>query len=209
MSQLKAEVQTLFATPVVTALLPDAAALNADLLRVILAKEAEGGGLARSNLGGWQSSWDLEAWGGPAARRLLDAGRGLANSVTADRAGRKVRVAWKANAWANVNRRGHGNEFHTHPGSFWSGTYYVDDGGVGDDPALDGAFEMHDPRGVAPAMYAPNLAFAVPGGLSVGASELLRPRTGLLVLFPSWLSHAVRPYHGGRARVSVAFNLSV
>jgi uncharacterized protein (TIGR02466 family) len=62
---------------------------------------------------------------------------------------------------------------------------------------------------VAPAMYAPLLAFAVAGGQSVGASELIYPRAGQLVLFPSWLSHAVRPYHGDRERISIAFNFSV
>ena len=116
---------------------------------------------------------------------------------------------WRLNAWANINRAGHGNEFHTHPGCYWSGTYYVDDGGIGADPSLGGEFEMQDPRGVAPAMYAPLLCFATPGGRSAGASELIRPRAGLLVLFPAWLSHGVRPYRGDRMRISIAFNLSL
>jgi uncharacterized protein (TIGR02466 family) len=162
-----------------------------------------------SNLGGWQSATDFEEWGGAAGKRMLDAARALASRMTADRAGKPVRVAWKTVAWANVNRRGHGNEFHTHPGCYWSGTYYVDDGGIGDDPALGGAFELQDPRGVAPAMYAPLLAFNVPGGQSAGASELIPPKAGRMVLFPSWLSHAVRPYLGERMRISIAFNLSV
>jgi uncharacterized protein (TIGR02466 family) len=80
---------------------------------------------------------------------------------------------------------------------------------VADDPSLGGEFEIQDPRGVGPAMYAPTLAFNFPAGRSVGASELIRPQAGLLVLFPAWLSHQVRPYHGDRARISVAFNLSL
>lgn len=209
MSQQKAEVRQFFATPVVLAEMPDAGRLNVELSKAILAKESEGPGVHHSNLGGWQSSWDIETWGGPAAKAVLDYGRGLASRITSDRLGKPVRIAWKTNAWANVNRRGHGNEFHTHPGCYWSGTYYVEDGGIGADAALGGAFEIQDPRGVAPAMYAPNLAFAMPGGQSVGASELIRPKAGLLVLFPSWLSHAVRPYTGDRMRISIAFNLSV
>ena len=104
-----------------------------------------------------------------------------------------MRVAWKSNAWANVNRKGHGNEFHTHPGAYWSGTYYVDDGDIAADHELGGAFEMQDPRGVAPAMYAPLLGFAIPGGQSAGASELIYPASGQFILFPSWLQHGVRP----------------
>jgi uncharacterized protein (TIGR02466 family) len=209
MTRINAEIRSYFATPVVVAMLPDAEALNVELERIILERERQEAGVQHSNLGGWQSSWDFEAWGGAAAKRLLDAARDLAARMTSDRAGRPVRIAWKTNAWANVNRKGHGNEFHTHPGAYWSGTYYVDDGGIGADHALGGEFEMQDPRGVAPAMYAPHLGFAVPGGQSAGASELIFPGSGQLVLFPSWLQHAVRPYQGDRMRISIAFNFSV
>jgi uncharacterized protein (TIGR02466 family) len=206
---MKAELRSYFATPVALATLADAEALNQELRRVILERERQDEGVHHSNLGGWQSNWDMEHWGGEPVRRLLDAGRELATRLTSDRSGRAVRIAWKTNAWANINRRGHGNEFHTHPGCYWSGTYYVDDGGIGEDPSLGGEFEMQDPRGVAPAMYAPLLGFAVPGGQSAGASELISPRSGQIVLFPSWLAHAVRPYRGERERISIAFNLSL
>jgi len=206
---MKAEIRSYFATPVILATLPDAEAVNAELRRVILERERRDAGVRHSNLGGWQSSWDLEAWGGAPARRLLDAARELATRLTSDRAGNQVRINWKTNAWANVNRRGHGNEYHTHPGAYWSGTYYVDDGGIAADHALGGAFEIQDPRGVAPAMYAPLLGFAVPGGQSAGASELIFPQSGQFILFPSWLQHGVRPYLGEQARISVAFNFSL
>ena len=52
-----------------------------------------------------------------------------------DREGKPASVTWRANMWANINKSGHGNEFHSHPGSFWSGVYYVDDGGIGVDAA--------------------------------------------------------------------------
>jgi len=209
MGRMKAELRSYFATPVAIATLEDAEPLNAELRRLILQQEQKEAGVQHSNLGGWQSSADFEAWGGPAAKRLLDAARELATRLTSDRAGKVLRVAWKANAWANVNRKGHGNEFHTHPGAYWSGTYYVDDGGIAADHGLGGAFEMQDPRGVAPAMYAPLLGFAVPGGQSAGASELIYPASGQFILFPSWLQHGVRPYLGDQMRISVAFNFSV
>jgi len=203
------EGRTYFPTPVLVAVVSGAETLNRELSRVILAREQSQKSIQASNLGGWQSSWDFADWGGEAARSLLAAARALADKATGDRQGRPVRVAWKMNAWANVNRAGHGNEFHTHPGSYWSGTYYVADGGIAQDPSLGGEFEMQDPRGVAPAMYAPHLAFAAPGMQSVGASELIRPKAGEMVLFPAWLSHAVRPYRGTAIRISIAFNLSL
>jgi uncharacterized protein (TIGR02466 family) len=209
MSRLQAELRSYFATPVVVATFEGSEALNRELEDAIRERERAVPGVQHSNLGGWQSSWDLEEWGGAPAKRLLDAARQLATRMTSDRTGKPVKIAWKTVAWANINRRGHGNEFHTHPGAYWSGTYYVADGGIADDPSLDGALEMQDPRGVAPAMYAPLLAFAVPGGQSAGASELIYPKAGQMVLFPSWLAHAVRPYGGEQERISVAFNFSL
>jgi hypothetical protein len=118
-------------------------------------------------------------------------------------------VTWIGNMWANVNRSGHGNEYHSHPGSYWSGVYYVDDGGSAADPSLGGELEFMDPRGPAPAMYAPHLAFALPGGLSVGTNQTIVPKAGRLVMFPAWVLHQVRPYRGTAQRISIAFNLSI
>ena len=202
------ETTTLFSTPVLISELPDAVALSADLRAVIAHHETTHAGTQHSNLGGWQSDWDMDRWGGAAAIKLLAFGRNIANRATTDRQGNSVVLTWKANMWANVNRSGHGNEFHSHPGSFWSGVYYVDDGGIDADPALGGELEFMDPRGPGPAMYAPHLAYGK-AGLSVGANEMIRPRAGRLVMFPSWVLHQVRPYRGSAERVSIAFNLSL
>jgi hypothetical protein len=75
MAPLQAELRSYFATLVVVATLPDAAELNAKLRRIILERERQDQGVQHSNLGGWQSSWDFEAWGDPPAKRVLDAAR--------------------------------------------------------------------------------------------------------------------------------------
>jgi hypothetical protein len=31
----------------------------------------------------------------------------------------------------------------------------------------------------------------------------------MMILFPSWLQHAVRPYQGHAQRISIAFNLGI
>jgi uncharacterized protein (TIGR02466 family) len=203
------EIIPLFSTPVVISDLPDAAALSAELRKVIAERQKNHPGTQHSNLGGWQSTWDMDRWGGAPAIKLLAFGRNLANRYTTDREGKPVVVAWRANMWANVNRTGDANEFHSHPGSFWSGVYYVDDGGIPGDPSLGGELEFMDPRGPGPAMYAPHLAFAMPGGRSVGANEVVPPKAGRLVMFPSWVLHQVRPYRGDAERISIAFNLSL
>jgi uncharacterized protein (TIGR02466 family) len=201
-------VNILFGTPIIVVELPDAPALNAAFATTIFEREKSHPGTQHSNLGGWQSDWEMDRWGGAPAIKLLAVGRNTANRITTDRQGKPVSIAWKANMWANINRSGHGNEFHSHPGSFWSAVYYVDDGGIDGDPALGGELEFMDPRGPGPAMYAPQLAYGT-AGLSVGANEIVRPRAGRMVMFPAWLLHQVRPYKGQAQRISIAFNLSL
>ena len=214
MSELP-ETVPLFATPLVVFDVPDAAALNVELRRVIDERVKSHPSTHKSNIGGWQSSWDMDRWGGPPAIKLLAYGRNIANRLTTDQNGvvgkgpypGHFAVTWVANMWANVNRSGHGNEYHSHPGSYWSGVYYVDDGGIAADPSLGGELELLDPRGSMPLMNAPHLRMA--GHLSAGATERRRPQAGRLVMFPSWVFHQVRPYHGGAERISIAFNLAV
>ncbi len=203
-------VLNLFPTPLVVATMPGAEALNAELKRVILAREASGAeSVQRSNHGGWQSSWDLHQWGGAPMQQVLQLGRSIVEQITVDRAGQRPPIAWRFNSWANVNRQGHGNQFHTHPGALWSASYYVDDGGIGADPSLGGEFEVQDPRGAAPVMYAPYFTFPGPDGAALGEAQRLPPRAGMFVVFPSWLSHGVRPYLGTRERISIAINFSL
>jgi uncharacterized protein (TIGR02466 family) len=205
----KFDVFALFPTPIVHFDVPDSAALNTELRAVIERQRESDRGTEHSNFGGWQSSWEMDKWGGAPAVRLLAYARNAANRVTCNRQGEAVTCAWKAQMWANVNRSGHGNEFHCHPGSVWSVVYYVDDGGISADPSLEGWLELMDPRAPASFMYAPHLAFNCPGGLSVGGNEVVVPRAGLMVLFPAWVLHQVRPYKGNAERISIAFNLSL
>lgn len=209
MSRLDIAVRGLFATPVAAVELPNAATLNAALAPLILERRRQQPSLQASNAGGWHSDRDILTWAGQPMRDVIDIAKGVADRLTADRDGRLVKPAWVVQAWANVNGPGDSNICHYHPGSFWSGTYYVDDGGCADDESLGGAFEMLDPRGPGPAMYAPTLKFAGEDGASVGSGETIRPRPGLLFLFPSWLYHQVRPYRGSKLRISIAFNLGV
>lgn len=205
----RVDVKAVFPTPFAICQVAGAAAINAALRPRILAREKSHPGNTISNVGGWQSQDDLLDWGGAEAARVIDAAKTLARRLSARRDGGPFRPDWKVHAWANVNRGGDWNDIHAHPGNLWSAAYYVDDGGAAADPALDGAFQIEDPRGLAPAMYAPGVVFAMPDGDAVGASMLFRPRTGEMFLFPSWLSHGVRPYRGSGTRISIAFNLAL
>ena len=203
------EVRGLFATPVAALMLPDAEARNAELEEIILRRRAGQGSIGASNIGGWHSGRDLVQWGGKRIEEVLAVARNVVTQMTSDRDGKPVRPDWVVEAWANVNAAGDSNSCHYHPGSFWSGTYYVRDGGCADDPSLGGEFEMFDPRGPTPMMHAPSLKFAGEDGRSAGSAETIRPRAGLMFIFPSFLLHAVRPYRGKDLRISIAFNFGL
>lgn len=201
------QIRNAFATPIILAPVEQAPALNAALIPLILAREAASSGVIRSNQGGWQSTDDFAAWSGAAGASLVAAAVALANTVTAlqgETAVTRVALDWKINAWANVNRDGHGNAAHHHPGCFWSCVYWLQTG----EPADGGEFEIQDPRGILPGFVAPTLRYALPGCLSAGGSDFITPIAGTLLVFPSWLVHAVRPFRGTRPRISVAINLA-
>jgi uncharacterized protein (TIGR02466 family) len=202
------EVRSLFPTPFVYAPVCEPEALNAALRQVILDRAQADPGVALSNAGGWQSGDDFEAWSGESGRLLLDLARRLGDSVTGMvQGGQFLRAApeWKVNAWANVNLAGHANRVHHHPGAYWSGVYWVSM----DAEAEGGQFEAHDPRGVLPTLYAPQLRYALPGCLAAGGADYVTPQPGVIALFPAWLQHAVLPHAGSDPRISVAFNLCV
>ncbi|MEL6569334.1 MAG: hypothetical protein AAFQ22_13020 [Pseudomonadota bacterium] len=75
----------LFATPILTAEPPGAAALNADLIKVIVAERTrDPAGISRSNIGGWHSNAEMMGWGGVPARQLSDFAISLASGHMED-----------------------------------------------------------------------------------------------------------------------------
>ena len=206
------QVRPLFPTPLIVTEVEDGSPLVAALRAVILQHEQASRGVTRSNKGGWQSADDFLAWSGAAGATLFEGISALLQKSTAAYCNgslEKTPLDWKFQAWANVNRSGHGNTVHFHPGSYWSGTFYVDDGGIGGGEALGGAIEFTDPRGPAPLMYAPDVKMAFDGCINAGLGERLYPKTGQLILFPSWLAHSVQSYTGSGTRISIAFNCSL
>jgi len=202
----KPQIRSLFATPVCVHFLPVAAEVNADLRPVILEKaQSAPGGRGQ----GWRSPPDFESWGGGHAQTLFRVVRDLANSLTSTRAGARVTLDWSIQACAAVRQKGDYQEMSARPGAFWSGIYYVDDGyAKSDDEALGGECELTDPRGALPAMVAPGLAYRVPGGLAAGASEIIRPQSGMIVLHPSWQPRGERRCDGPAQRLAIEFDLA-
>jgi uncharacterized protein (TIGR02466 family) len=201
-------VSALFATPVIAEMWQDAPRWNAALRAAIIARSQQDRGVAKSNLHGWQSGTDLDQWGGEAARALRDHAIARSREFAVDHLAGSRAIDWVGEMWANVSRRGAANQTHAHPGSFWSMVYYVDDGYAGSaDKALGGELSFLDPRFPMVRMAAPDLRFRSDAGKIDNQEVWMRPRAGLIVMFPSWLMHSVRPYAGQGTRISIAINI--
>jgi uncharacterized protein (TIGR02466 family) len=113
---------------------------------------------------------------------------------------RKKTDEFRLEGWINVNRPGDYNILHCHPGCFLSATYYVR---VPTD-MRGGEIVFRDPRGPAVAMYeTPGIELPWVG---TGTGLPFSARTGLLIMFPSWLEHQVERFEGSGERISIAFN---
>lgn len=208
--QIRSEAHPLFSTPIVLGMIPEAQSLNERLKTVILERKANHEGIHRSNILGWHSSVDMLAWAGDGAHELGRQACALIDPYSADIVSPdELRFGWVAEMWANVSPPNASNQMHAHPGAFWSLVYYVDDGYDGPDQAQRGELVLHDPRFPMNKMYAPDMVFRWPNGKLDKTLHAVRPRTGMMVAFPSWLKHSVRPYFGKRDRISIAINLMV
>lgn len=198
----------LFGTPVIAEMWQDAPRWNSELKQRILARTGTERGVSKSNLHGWQSEVGMNRWSGDAGQALRAFAEQRAKEHSYRQADRPAEIAWVAEMWANVSKGGGSNQTHAHPGSFWSMVYYVDDGyGGSAEKSLGGELAFLDPRFPMVRMAAPDLRFKREDGYVENQEVWLRPRSGLAVLFPSWLMHSVRPYFGTGTRISIAINI--
>jgi uncharacterized protein (TIGR02466 family) len=199
---MELEITPAFPTPIARVQLPDTEAMNEELRALILTEESEYPSLGRSNIGGWHSRPDflhreddhvaaLTSWIIWALRQMVRGTTGR-NAFTG---------TLSISAWATVCRAGAYHAPHSHPDSAWSGVYYVDSGSEQPDRPLSGMLEFLDPRAGAEAVTAP--------GDLYGEPFRIRPQSGELVMFPSWLYHWVHPYAGITPRIAISFNATV
>lgn len=192
-----------FATPMLRWQTPDAETLNDGLKAIILARRADGPEARASNVGGWQSHPDFLDLAEPsviALRRHIVALMRHVMALPADGDASRVDGRLGVTGWANINGAGDFNRVHDHPGSHWSGVYYVSLGRPDPGAMLTGAIEFLDPR--------PSANLPIPG-YRAGSALAVTPTAGGFILFPSWIQHYVMPFQGSGERISVAFNASV
>ncbi len=149
-----------------------------------------------SNGGGWQSH-DLDLATPELAELFAEVRKRLDEVHRAFEFNSSMRQVI-TEAWININRKGHFNYSHNHPGSLFSAVYYVKGG------PDKGELELKTP--VTPHTY--TISNEMVGGFNAftGHAMVIPPVTGDLLIFPSWLLHRVNMSQSDEARISIAFN---
>ena len=107
------------------------------------------------------------------------------------------------NFWLNINSYKDSNREHTHPGSFFSGVYYLKV------PKNSGSIYFKNPNANFATFYwKPNHIT----NFNTVTSTLwkINPTEKQLLIFPSWLEHWVEPNMNKiEERISIAFNVGI
>jgi uncharacterized protein (TIGR02466 family) len=194
----------LFTTPVVVFRPDGTDELNRGLTERLVAEAKDTPGIRRSNVGGWHSIPDLTQRRDPYFQGLFQlivhhVGQVIDELAQATHQPRSQPYRYAVEAWAMVMNAGDYTIVHDHAATHWSTVYYLDAGDADADAHPDsGTLSFIDPRGAMAGLPGLDL---FPGQFSV------KPRTGILVVFPGWLRHYVHPYRGTRPRVCVSSNL--
>ncbi len=162
----------------------------------------------RAHPGVFESSFDFLDWGSDVTADLKQLFHShlagvvkTANGID-DAALKNLR--FHSHCWFHVTRQGGYFPSHNHPLASWSLVYCAD---PGDEDAADfeaGHLVFNDPRATA-SMYLDTANRQMRREFSFDAVRM-RPVAGDLLIFPSYILHAVEPYSGRRPRVSVAAN---
>lgn len=208
------EINTAFASPILSTAFPAPAGLNSTLKNLFLAWEQDKT-RARSSaptpvvkVAVYESDFSLFHSEEPAIQQLANfclnaVGHVVSrlNGYSTDEMG-SLRIYH--HSWYHLTRKGGYTAQHNHPMASWSGVYCVDPGDQMPDMPNNGSLRFLDSRTTAGMYLDPgNSHMGSPFGFGELAYDL---QAGQLLLFPSYLMHEVAPYYGERERITVAFN---
>ena len=109
------------------------------------------------------------------------------------------------NVWVNINEKHHYNDWHIHPNSTISGTYYIKHDGC----IENGDILFKHPKD--PYMTVCHWPVRLIESYNATTSHLIKitPISNMLLLFPSWLEHKVETNLKNDSRISLSFNTTL
>jgi len=167
---------------------------NNKLAQDIITWSNQDKGVSKTNYKGWHSTTDM---GNKPEYQLLVTELMRMQKEIYDNE-HLDRYARLGNMWANINPPGGMNMPHIHPNALFSGVYYVKS-----QPNF-GRLKIYDPR---PGVQL-NMPSRKPGnpGKDLWREAYIDPIPGRIIMFPSWLWHAVEENKSNDIRISVSFN---
>ena len=188
-----------FSTPVWTTKIADYKDVNDQLLDYISnLKEQDPKGIKKSNFNGWHSKdFNLND---EVPKKFINAISSNINNAFSDMDWDIEKQIIKIKSiWAIINERGASNERHHHGNSALSAAYYVSA------PKDCGNIVFYDPR-PAPVFSHP---LAKKPNILNATINSITPNEGMLVLFPSYLEHSVKPNLSSSQRIVISFNVNL
>jgi hypothetical protein len=176
--------------------------LNEALKTAVLTRESSGEPGAAGVIGGWRSTGNLFDWADRGIDTIRQIAAGAVQALIPQIAGGACSFETDLTGYTSVLRYGGYEKRHLSPGSHLTMIYMVD---AGDAPNADapesGTIEIDDPRGQAELAGLPID--------TVGRSVMVTPKSGQLIVLPSWLHVRTNPYFGDGERVSLTINVYV
>ena len=153
-------------------------------------------GVNLSNSGGWQSG-NIKNNPHPEFVKLMSEVQKSANIYHDKLQFKKEYKQELCNIWININGKGHSNEFHVHPMSAISGTFYLKD-------SIFPIKFKHPYEEIAP-YYWDGKYIETYNALNAGQWSIT-PKKNTIIMFPPWLYHKVMMNEKEADRISIAFN---
>ena len=188
-----------FSTPIWSTKIDNYKDVNEEMYNYILnLKEQNPEGVKKSNFNGWHSKdFDLDD---EVPKKFINAVSSNINTTFNDMDWDIEKQIIKIKSiWAIINEKGASNERHHHGNSALSAAYYVRA------PKDCGDIVFYDPR---PAPVFSHPIAKKPNILNATVNSIT-PDEGLLVLFPSYLDHSVKPNLSSNQRIVISFNVNL
>lgn len=165
-------------------------------------------GVKRSNVGGWQ--YDVKTGECAAYDDVMDKCVHVVNHIFNDIYGIEIDVRL-ANSWLNSNNIGDSNCFHTHPGSLFSGVYYINASKEKGNGSIN--FIRNDHHTIEEFKNKISGAMGKNSYLKTedkqfASCSFMQPKQGHAYLFPPWFGHEVRRNYTESNRLVIGMNFN-
>jgi len=192
-------IRSLFTTPLAHFVLPNSTQINPGLSKLLFEMEQRTGADQHPPLDGWQAGTSLEEAANANVSELMDTFHSAVFSLLSilTRTAR-YEARQHINTGASIYRPRTFCRPSLHGGHSWSGIYFVQAAKLGmERSGLAGQLSFHDPRN--------RLAMVSSPGMIYKGTFDVKPRDGLMVIYPSWLQCQLNPFESESAIALISF----